>query len=366
MHACSGIHSHNGTCRKCKAGESGCRLGRPQKLQEKTRLTQFDPVKDERGINTFKERENILSAPPSNSLIDISKEPIGQMDKRLLIWELKMRRIIVKRMLNQDGTRSKNLMFDNSNICHVFPRNIQESLDILSESQLDRLIIKLGKRNGLVMEYNKLITGLFSCNTNVSLLGSFSQAKSLLLYMLKYVKKAPDDLQAAIRILDHARLNMESYPSQAEDANTDTRCATRFLQGINNIMIGASEYSAAMSAFGILGNFPEFYSTNFWIVFVDVAIVFAKTMCPEVQRKTRVQNEHDYYQNTVFLDHDYDNNSTTDSEEERAQLETSETELLSSDDEFRELFNQFRSVDHPEGISAAGLMMKTKDGPTTG
>lgn len=72
--------------------------------------------------------------------------------------------------------------------------------------------------------------------------------------------KAPDDLQAAITILQNARINMDKYPSQAEDKDTDTRSAIRFLNGINNIMVGDSEYSAAMSAFGILGNEPEFYS----------------------------------------------------------------------------------------------------------
>jgi hypothetical protein len=53
---------------------------------------------------------------------------------------------------------------------------------------------------------------------------------------------------------------MDKYPSKAEDKDTDTRSAIRFLHGINNIIVGASEYSAAMSAFGILGNEPEFYS----------------------------------------------------------------------------------------------------------
>jgi hypothetical protein len=78
--------------------------------------------------------------------------------------------------------------------------------------------------------------------------------------MLKYVTKAPDDLQAAITILQNARINMDKHQSKAEDKDTDTRYAIRFLHGINNIIVGASEYSAAMSAFGILGNEPEFYS----------------------------------------------------------------------------------------------------------
>ena len=134
----------------------------------------------------------------------------------------------------------------------------------------------LKKRNGLVVEFNPLLSCLFKCNTNVSLLGSFSQAKSLLLYLLKYVTKAPADVTASITILKDARIRMDQFPSQAEDADTIERDALRYLQVISNMMVGASEYSACTAAYAILNYLAEIYSTPFWYVFINHAISYSK------------------------------------------------------------------------------------------
>ena len=59
---------------------------------------------------------------------------------------LKRKSIVFNRMPNADGSLSRNLMFDNSNICHEFHQGIQEDLDKFTESQLDLLLAKLREK----------------------------------------------------------------------------------------------------------------------------------------------------------------------------------------------------------------------------
>ena len=218
---------------------------------------------------------------------------LGVFYERILMWEIKRKEIIVdiERIPNEDGSTSRNLMFDNSGTPHKFPREIYLTLDQLTDFELDRLLRNLKKINGLVIEFNPLISCLLKFNTNVSLLGSFSQAKALLLHLLKYVTKAPADLIASITILKDARIRMEQYPSQAEDSGTDERSALRYLQGITNMMVGASEYSACTVLYAILGYPAEIYSDSFWFVFLNDAINYVNRKSIEMEQ---INEENDY------------------------------------------------------------------------
>ena len=146
-----------------------------------------------------------------------------------------------------------------------------------------------------MVEYNPLISAIFKCNTNVSILGSYSQAKALQMYLLKYITKAPDDLTASITILKNARIRMDHFPSQAEDAGTDERSAIRYLQGVANMMVGASEYSAATAAYGILDYPPEVYTTLFWYVYVHDALNYVQRQKrARIPNSQQVTSEHSY------------------------------------------------------------------------
>lgn len=188
---------------------------------------------------------------------------------------------------------------------------------------------------------------------------------------------------------------MDHYPSQAEDANTDSRNAIRFLQGINNMMVGTSEYSADMAAFGILGSEPEFYSEAFWVVFVDDAINFANESSLKARqaardRSVRVRLEHDYCHPD---DQNSENENNTDERGDHQQeydirtrscsrnfvmdLTQDPTESSVDEDEFADVFDMYREPPDPRNSSslpmeneypsncdsAAGTLFKTKEGP---
>ena len=171
--------------------------------------------------------------------------------------------------------------------------------------------------------------------------------------------------------------------------------AIRFLQGINNMMVGTSKYLAVMAAFVILGNEPEFYSEAFWIVFVDDAINFANALTLEARVAARERSVR------VRLDHDYCHSETNDSAEENsntrergAHIEPEQENDRSTrfnsrnfimddedsidnntdEDEFSNVFDMYRQppdssflrIDNEYSVnsdSAEGTLLKTKDGP---
>lgn len=75
----------------------------------------------------------------------------------------------------------------------------------------------LSKRNGLIVEFNEVITGMLGCNTNAGVLGSVEQAKRTLFYLLKYVTKPTTEITPSISLIQQARRTVENYPSVAED-----------------------------------------------------------------------------------------------------------------------------------------------------
>lgn len=125
-------------------------------------------------------------------------------------------------------------------------------LELLQE-QKDRINTIFPKRNGLIVEYNEIITGLLGCNTNVSILGSDEQAKCTLLYLLKYVTKPSIAITHSLSLISHARRTIEKHPSVAEDTGTERRTAMHFLNRVVNKISGTVEISASFASLAILG-----------------------------------------------------------------------------------------------------------------
>ena len=303
---CTGIHTHNGTCRKGKPGLTGCRLGRPQPCRCCTTLTQIIPVKTEKGEVTYKELSfvELRSSIPNNIS---NSQPLGTPDKRILLWEIKRPLLDVDIAINDNAQPSRFLCFSDSREPLILSNETQSGLNNLEEEKFNRLLRYIKGRNGMVVEHNPLIASIFKCNTNAQILGSHSQAKSLQMYLLKYVTKSPGDLTASLTILKHSRIRMDQYPSQADNAGTFERTAIRYLQGVSNMMVGASEYSAPMAAYAILDYPPEIYTAPFWNVYVTDAInyVHEKNETPvssnfnnngtqSVHSQRNVRQEHSY------------------------------------------------------------------------
>ena len=88
----------------------------------------------------------------------------------------------------------------------------------LNEDEKWRFVRAFETRNGMVVEYNPVMTALLGCNTNVSILGSDSQAKAILCYLLKYITKPPTELSHYLKVILNARQYIEQHLSTAEDS----------------------------------------------------------------------------------------------------------------------------------------------------
>lgn len=128
----------------------------------------------------------------------------------------------------------------------------------------------------MVVEFNDLITALLGCNTNIGVLGSDSQAKAALCYVLKYITKPTTELTHVLSLWNNARKTIETYPSKAVDTGTSLRTAQHFLTRIANQMTSSTEISSMMAAAALLGTPAETASCSFQYVFVHAAMKYAE------------------------------------------------------------------------------------------
>jgi hypothetical protein len=271
------VHKHDRTCHKSNAGKTLCRLSRPQPLLEATRVVQIKPATTPDGRNTYKEMATIEPAPsPSpDSTLDFLRP-----DSRLIIYEQKRPRLQLRSSAT-DNDQNGHWVIVCGDDTHAVSADCQKILDGLTAEELTRLQAELASRNGLVVEYNALLTALLGCNTNVSLLGSAAQAKAILCYLLLYVTKTTNEITETLSLLHNARRETEIYGSVADDRGTAHRGALLFIQKSLNDFSGAVEVSTTMAALCALGGEAEVFTHKFFCVFVHAAIQYA-TQHPSV------------------------------------------------------------------------------------
>jgi len=138
-----------------------------------------------------------------------------------------------------------------------------------------RFVRAFEMRNGMVVEFNPVITALMGCNTNVSILGSDSQAKAILCYLLKYITKPPTELSHSLTVILNARQYIEKHPSTAEDSETEKRKVMYFFTRVFNQLFGTVEVSEPIVALALLGMLAEICTHSFQIVYASSAVTYA-------------------------------------------------------------------------------------------
>jgi hypothetical protein len=253
-------HSHSQTCKAGKLGKKSCRMRRPQPIVLETSCCQIVPFQEANGVRTYKKLPEI-GTPNIGSQItrNMSRLPIPKRDNRLVMWEIKRSPILPIETTNEE-----------SNATDVLKLTIDllERYENLSPENKNIVNKVLLKRNGLIVEFNEVITALLGCNTNVGVLGSEEQAKSTLCYLLKYVTKPTSEITHSISLIQNARRTVEEYPSVAEDSGTNRRTAMHILNRITNKISSTIEVSSSFASLAILGGPAEFTSCTFFKVYV--------------------------------------------------------------------------------------------------
>ncbi|EFX67269.1 hypothetical protein DAPPUDRAFT_261899 [Daphnia pulex] len=222
----SNVHRHTRTCTKGKHGICSCRLGRPVHLSWKTTAKQIKVLKRLKNTTTvtkliskpdktnvkvkksFREKKTIvfevdfevlseIEAPSSNSslLRDYSRNPVAARELRQIMYDLKRR---------PSG---------NPEDLKLSPEDLSDYTSLSSNYQ-QRLRDTLRSQNGMVVEYNPLVSTLLGWNTNVSVLGSDAQDKAALSYLIKYVTKPPAERAHSLSLLYHSRRDRYGHQFQ--------------------------------------------------------------------------------------------------------------------------------------------------------
>lgn len=167
------------------------------------------------------------------------------------------------------------------------PTNVQNEYDSLPPDTRERINRAYMKRNGIVVEHNKIVSSLLGCNTNVSFLGSESQAKLALCYILVYMVKPSAPLAKTISLILNARQEIDQHPSVAKDSGTPKRTAMHLIDKLLNDISGLQEISAQTASACILGMPSTTCTHEFHLLFVDAAIKYIEDLDGEMSLQSK-------------------------------------------------------------------------------
>jgi hypothetical protein len=120
-------------------------------------------------------------------------------------------------------------------------------------SVYNKISTKLIDRNGLVVDYNPLLTALLGCNSNASFLGAKEQSRGALFYIGPYINKNGVDIIDALPLMLKAQEDVLLHPSVAEDSGTQKRHVQHTLTRTLNMLNSQMEVSDTQAAGALLG-----------------------------------------------------------------------------------------------------------------
>jgi len=117
----------------------------------------------------------------------------------------------------------------------------------------DKISDEVKDRNGLVVDYNPLLTALLGCNTNLLFLGSKEQSRGALFYIGPYINKNGVEIIDALPVIAKAQDDALTHRSVAEDSGTEKRTVQHTLQKTLNRMNSKMEISDTQAAGALFG-----------------------------------------------------------------------------------------------------------------
>lgn len=289
----TGVHSVHGTrCRKGKIGQEQCSQGYPQPLNSSCpRLLLLNgqeipgplPTRNASAARSFGEFTSplnvdgrILLNKPSRQIIDatavlkeVAAAPLLKAHSTPVSPEdtaygsvIEARKWFVLKAAADDAAVLDTALVDLHQAQkqgHLVSDSCLHTLiaRLPQEYQLKHLPGALTKRNGRVTDYNRLISGIWGCNTAIYNLGCGQAQLTALFYTIDYVTKSSMELENALSLVANARRHVDDYPSVAEDSGTQKRTAQHLGNRILNSANGLEEISQMQASGVLLGDKPE-------------------------------------------------------------------------------------------------------------
>ena len=268
---CSNFHIHQFTCHKGSQGKIGCRLCCPAPLQSSTFPVKLRPrTDDSTAVQEDRPRQWHPTLPedtfndgaiPKHHLVNLLEH---KMDKSVIVWATKRPAVSLpclseNPLLKQDPRTFivdtfQSLLrdvpcFGNDNTCFWDWMRVTAKIDYLLE-MFFHVRDALPASNGFIAAFNPILALCAGCHNNSSLLGSLTQAKSALFYLIPYQGKTKFPLMGSLTIIDHAITHLGKYKSKAHDSGTTERTVKHLLTRVVNrihLQMEISDYQVAAS-----------------------------------------------------------------------------------------------------------------------
>ena len=219
-HACvcqTGIHTHCFTCMKPPNGYTGCRLCKPSGDIDRTKPVQLiDTSSNEQQMARKKIKVSYEISDPLPCQIkegnigkDSIEDDVSIPDSRLIVWEIKRPLLqplpqpsldeernvkwhtsqLEREIIGDNGADNPNVLEEDLHYINELVADIKGMKEEDLQNMYNQISSDLVNRNGMVADYNPILTSLMGCNTNSLFLGSKEQSKGALFYIGPYICK---------------------------------------------------------------------------------------------------------------------------------------------------------------------------------
>jgi len=264
---------------------------------------------------------------------------------------------------SQDGTEDSKLSQDKVYFTLFMPKHysiMKALMSIKDETTLRNIYKKISDtvqgRNGLVVDYNPLLTAQLGCNTNLLFLGSKEQSRGALFYIGPYINKNGVEIIDALPLLVKAYDDAKIHVSVADDSGTDKRTVqhtlTRTLNKLNAQM-EVSDTQASGALFGLDARMTSeifsYYNFNAYKNFIMDALDHVKA-----QKRTKRALEMCNRSNAHHITYDSsENEEENDCDEESCSDDKSDSETIESERDEEDVVDETETgvegvIDHAE------------------
>ena len=287
---------HVDSCHKIPGGEYRCRFSFPGAIVERTGVVEI--IYSKGSIPEYRNWEELPSVTPrpiapSFHENNFFRRPVGSVDRRMLVFELKRPELSP---LSSD--ERADIESEMRNGIYAVPAS--EQMDTGCSSELEKpmkkaelifrsMVEKWPLRNGLLVPSCDLLMSTSAGNESVNLLGSMFQSHITGHYLSSYRSKDKVPLSSILVVMSSAFRKCLLYPSKASDSGERSRNTLYFLQK-STIALGAEmEISDQQAVAALLSIQSDFSSELAQPVYASAAVAF-------MQRRVGVLNTDACYQ----------------------------------------------------------------------
>jgi hypothetical protein len=272
MHACmvEQVHGHSATCKKGKIGHVMCRMARQQSCVEQTCAVQLDtsqkpPSSDPATLHRDCTWQPTI-LPKLQPMLSCWQRRLGKPAKVQMVPAMLPDARVLKVEVLRPSIKATLQELASHIARYCSKHDLIPDKDFVAAGGEDGLIRKLlprlERRNGYVVEVNDVMSAATRCNTNAQWLGTMHDSQTAMRYLASYMDKNKTDPSRLLKLLATVRRQiLSTHKSKADDAGTPGRTSKHMIARMHNMALGRQELAATQCALFLLQT-PTFLTTE--------------------------------------------------------------------------------------------------------